>query len=137
MIHIKNGLVLGVVASLSGCFSLSGTSIPVVDMPTASNNCGAEKSAYVHPNSKFAVCVDKRLANFMYCVNAFSLDSVSSTEKAKFEVDLGQYKQLLDSAAFRKSDEREIIESFAKGGLLEKARAEAIDTCKTFLNEAV
>lgn len=125
-------LILCLVA-LSGCNS----SIPVVDLDQSTHQCRSNDSsspqqAFVYPTAEFGVCMDKALANYLYCVNTISLIHVSSNDSAQANISIGQVRGLFDSINFTNKEKKEIVQSMAANGRLAEARAEAINYCKEF-----
>lgn len=126
-------LLLTIIISIfvAGCNS---NYIRVVDLDQETKTCRSDNSqqAFVYPNAEFGVCMDKKLANYLYCVNTISLIKVSSGTEKGIEGGIGAISGILDSARLSTSDKKIIIQSMASEGKLAEARANAIEFCKTF-----
>lgn len=128
---MKKILVL-ISLSLLGCNS---NYIRVVDLDQETMTCRSENNnqqAFVYPTAEFGVCMDKRLANYLYCVSTISLIKVDSTDDGSTTATISGIQKLLGSAQLTSTQKKTIVQTMASKGQLAKARAEAIEFCKTF-----
>jgi len=131
MINIKYIYFLPLIL-LTGCNS---SYIRIVDLDQETMQCRSGSNmqqAFVYPTAEFGVCMDKKLANYLYCVNTISLIKVSSTDSNENVINAGKINNLFDSINFTGTEKKEIIQNMAGEGKLAAARADAINFCKEF-----
>ena len=118
--------------SLTGCNS---NYIRVVDLDQDTKTCRSDSNnqqAFVYPTAEFGVCMDKRLANYLYCVNTISLIKVNSTNENTITATVSDIQKMFGSIELSATHKDSIVQSMASTGKLAEARADAINFCKTF-----
>ena len=121
-----------VATALIGC---NHNYIKVVDLDQETLTCRSadnDQQAFVYPNAEFGVCMDKNLANYLYCVNTISLIQVSSNSESSIGGDIGNINEVLSSVSISSKAKEKIVQTMASEGKLAEARADAIEYCKSF-----